>query len=42
MEAAYAYEQTRKGKTSAEIRRGLEKGEWRQIVLGDYRKLQRR
>jgi Protein of unknown function with PCYCGC motif len=36
MEAVYAYEQTKKGKTPTEIRREIEKGDWRQIVLSDY------
>jgi hypothetical protein len=32
-EAVYAYEQTKKGKTPAEIRAGIERGEWQTVDL---------
>ena len=32
----YSYEQTRKGKTPAQIREGIEKGEWRNVDLSKY------
>ncbi|HEU5339816.1 CYCXC family (seleno)protein [Edaphobacter sp.] len=32
-EAVYAYEQTKKGKTPAEIRAGIERGDWQSIDL---------
>jgi hypothetical protein len=35
-EALYSYEQTRKGKTPAQIRAGIEKGEWQQIDATKY------
>jgi hypothetical protein len=35
-EAFYSYEQSRKGKTAAEIRDGIEKGEWRQVDIAKY------
>ena len=35
-EGFYAYEQTKKGKTAAQIREGIEKGEWRTIDMTKY------
>lgn len=35
-EALYSYEQTRKGKTAAQIRDGIEKGEWQKIDAAKY------
>ena len=35
-EALYSYEQTRKGKTPAQIRAGIQKGEWQQIDATKY------
>jgi hypothetical protein len=35
-EGLYAYEQSRKGKTAAQIRDGIEKGEWQQVDLTKY------
>jgi Protein of unknown function with PCYCGC motif len=35
-EALYSYEQTKRGKTPAEIREGIEKGQWRQIDSAKY------
>ncbi len=35
-EALYAHEQTRKGKTAAQIREGIEKGEWQKIDGAKY------
>ena len=35
-EGLYAYEQTKKGKTAAQIREGIEKGEWRQVDMTKY------
>jgi Protein of unknown function with PCYCGC motif len=35
-EALYSYEQTRKGKTPAQIRAGIQKGEWQQIDASKY------
>ena len=32
-EAIYAYQQTRRGKSASEIRRGMEAGEWRKVAL---------
>jgi len=32
-EAVYAYEQTKKGQTPAQIRAGIERGEWQNIDL---------
>ena len=32
-EAIYSYEQTRKGKTAAQIRAGIERGEWREVDM---------
>ena len=37
-EAFYAYEQTRKGKTPAQIREGIEHGEWQKVDLAKYSK----
>jgi hypothetical protein len=34
----YAYEQSRKGKTSAQIRAGIIKGEWHSVDLTKYQK----
>jgi hypothetical protein len=33
----YAYEQSRKGKTGAQIREGIERGEWQQVDIAKYR-----
>ncbi len=35
-EGLYSYEQTRKGKTAAQIREGIERGDWRQVDLTKY------
>lgn len=35
-EAIYSYEQFRKGKTAAQIRTGIEHGEWRQVDMTKY------
>jgi hypothetical protein len=35
-EAFYAYEQSRKGKTAAQIRTGIEHGEWQQVDVAKY------
>ena len=35
-EALYSYEQTKKGKTPAQIREGIQKGEWKQIDAAKY------
>jgi hypothetical protein len=35
-EGLYSYEQTRKGKTPAQIREGIEKGEWRGVDMTKY------
>ena len=35
-EGLYAYEQTKKGKTAARIREGIEKGEWRTVDMTKY------
>lgn len=35
-EGFYAYEQTRKGKTGAQIREGIEHGEWQQVDITKY------
>jgi hypothetical protein len=32
-EAVYAYEQTKKGRTPAQIRAGIERGEWQDVDL---------
>jgi hypothetical protein len=32
-EAVYAYEQTKKGQTPAQIRAGIERGEWQDVDL---------
>lgn len=37
-EAFYAYEQTHKGKTPAQIREGIIKGEWQKVDLAKYNK----
>jgi len=36
-EALYSYEQTRKGKSAAQIRDGIVKGEWQKIDAAKYR-----
>lgn len=36
-EAIYAYEQSRKKKTPAQIREGILKGEWKKVDLTKYR-----
>ena len=36
-EAIYSYEQSRKGKTAAQIRAGIEHDEWRQVDMTKYR-----
>jgi hypothetical protein len=35
-EALYSYEQTKKGKSPAQIREGIQKGEWKQIDAAKY------
>ena len=35
-EGLYAYEQTKKGKTAAQIREGIEKGDWRTVDMTKY------
>jgi hypothetical protein len=35
-EGLYAYEQTRKGKTAAQIREGIEHGEWQKVDVTKY------
>ena len=35
-EGLYSYEQTRKGKTPAQIRDGIERGEWQRVDLTKY------
>ncbi len=35
-EGIYAYEQTQKKKTAAQIRAGIERGEWQQVDLSKY------
>ena len=35
-EGLYSYEQSRKGKTGAQIREGIERGEWQQVDLSKY------
>ena len=35
-EALYSYEQTRKGKTAAQIREGIERGDWQHIDAAKY------
>jgi hypothetical protein len=37
-EALYTYEQSRKGKTPAQIREGIERGEWQTVDLSRYQK----
>jgi hypothetical protein len=37
-EALYTYEQSRKGKNSAQIREGIERGEWQAVDLSKYQK----
>jgi Protein of unknown function with PCYCGC motif len=37
-EALYTYEQSRKGRTAAQIREGIERGEWQSIDLSKYQK----
>lgn len=36
-EGFYAYEQTRKGKTPAQIREGIERGDWQKVDVTKYR-----
>ena len=35
-EAIYSYEQSHKGKTAAQIRAGIEHGEWREVDMSKY------
>jgi hypothetical protein len=35
-EGFYSYEQSRKGKTAAQIREGIERGEWQQVDISKY------
>ena len=35
-EALYTYEQSRQGKTAAQIRQGIEHGEWRKVEISKY------
>jgi hypothetical protein len=37
-EALYTYEQSRKGKTAAQIRAGIERGDWKSVDLSKYQK----
>ena len=37
-EALYTYEQSRKGKTAAQIREGIERGDWKSVDLSKYQK----
>jgi hypothetical protein len=37
-EALYSYEQTRKGKTAAQIRAGIQNGEWQKVDAEKYQK----
>ena len=37
-EALYSYEQTKKGKTPAQIRQGIEQGEWQKVDVAKYQK----
>ena len=37
-EALYTYEQSRKGKPPAQIREGIERGEWQSVDLSKYQK----
>jgi hypothetical protein len=37
-EALYTYEQSRKGRTAAQIREGIERGEWKSISLSKYQR----
>lgn len=37
-EDLYSYEQTRKGKTAAQIRAGIMKGEWKSVDAAKYQK----
>jgi Protein of unknown function with PCYCGC motif len=37
-EALYSYEQTRKGKTPAQIREGIERGDWQNVDFSKYEK----
>jgi hypothetical protein len=37
-EALYSYEQTRKGKTPAQIREGIIRGDWQKVDLAKYQK----
>ena len=37
-EGFYSYEQTKKGKTAAQIRAGIEQGEWEKVDLAKYSK----
>lgn len=37
-EALYTYEQSRKGKTPAQIREGIERGEWKSVDLSKYQR----
>jgi Protein of unknown function with PCYCGC motif len=37
-EALYTYEQSRKGRSAAQIREGIERGEWQAVDLSKYQK----
>jgi hypothetical protein len=37
-EALYTYEQSRKGRTAAQIREGIERGEWKSVDLSKYQR----
>jgi Protein of unknown function with PCYCGC motif len=37
-EALYTYEQSRKGRSAAQIREGIERGEWQSVDLSKYQK----
>ncbi len=38
LEEFYTYEQTRRGKTTSQIREGIERGEWKTVDLNKYQK----
>jgi uncharacterized protein with PCYCGC motif len=38
LEEFYTYEQTRRGKTTSQIREGIERGEWKTVDLSKYQK----
>jgi hypothetical protein len=38
-EALYSYEQSRRGKSAAQIREGIERGDWKSVDLSKYQRL---